>query len=207
MRREYALKEGGGGEVPPFNENLVFWAPLTEGDLSDHVSGKVPAVDSGCSMLWDASKGMYKFYSNGVWKAACAYSALNMGLGKGGKCTMVIDVEEVSFSGNRYQSMIGSPRWKAGQQTVYICHVRFDSTYSPIKTLHRYCVAYDGNSVIKFYQDGVLKTTINSWALTDFSSNEVTICTIPNNCTNYTMYAKNARIYNKEMTAQEVAQL
>lgn len=58
MRREHT----SSSIMPdvPFAEDLVFYAPLTEGDLTDHVSGETLIYPSG-SVNWDSTEQMYLF--------------------------------------------------------------------------------------------------------------------------------------------------
>lgn len=53
MKREYALIKQG---ITP-----VFYAPLTNGDLTDHISGASLLCDSRVSYLWDTNENCYKF--------------------------------------------------------------------------------------------------------------------------------------------------
>ena len=79
MRREHKNIE----EVVPFRESLVFYAPLTQGDLSDHVSGVKPTTDSGCSYVWDDAKQMYLFETStntSSWECCLKYRGMGMGL-------------------------------------------------------------------------------------------------------------------------------
>ena len=68
MRREHVLDNISN---IPFAEDLVFYAPLTEGDLTDHVNNLQGKVKTTASITWDSSVGMYlidspqKNYLNG----------------------------------------------------------------------------------------------------------------------------------------------
>ena len=63
MRREH--KDNSGGSQPiPFEEDLIFYAPLTQGDLTDHVSGTTGQLLTDTTMTWDANKGMYLFHTS-----------------------------------------------------------------------------------------------------------------------------------------------
>lgn len=44
----------------PFAEDLVFYAPLTQGDLTDHISGNSLVFTEG-NVVWDSEVGMYRF--------------------------------------------------------------------------------------------------------------------------------------------------
>lgn len=206
MRREHKNIE----EVVPFSESLVFYAPLAQGDLSDHISGVIPTSDTDCGYLWNQSVNMYELYSNKTWGGALIYEGLNMGLQDNQDITLAIDVSEISFSGNRYASMIGCPRWNStvtSDGTMYICHYRYNTSYTPMTDLNRYVMTFTSTGIAKWYRNGSLVLTSPNWHKRTrlFSFNQVTLCLNPNNCYKYRIYAKNARVYNRALSDSEVA--
>lgn len=215
-RREYKSMEQGGGNLPdvPFAENLVFYAPLTEGDLTDHISGTVPTQSQDSYCEWDETIGMYKLraYSsnNGAdFPSALKWSIPSMNLTQGQALTLVIDVQEIYVYGNYYAPMISVPSMSS-QGGAYICNTRYINKQL-LSTLHRYCVscsAFNGsNFTLKFYQDGVLKQS-GTWAQNySYNKNTVSVCQLHTNNREYQIYAKNVRVYNRELSASEVAQL
>lgn len=214
-RREYS-KQQDGGNLPqvPFSENLVFYAPLTEGDLTDHISGTSPTTDSNCTYQWDDSIGMYKIraYSsnNGAdFPSALKWSIPSMNLTQGQALTLVIDVQEIYVYGNYYAPMISVPSMSY-QKAAYICNARYTNRQL-LSTLHRYCVscsAFNGSDFsLKFYQDGVLKQSAAWGENYSYNNNTVSVCQLHTNNSEYQIYAKNVRVYNRELTASEVAQL
>lgn len=205
MRREYGMI-GGGEDTPPFAENLVFWAPLKHGDLKDHISGVDPISDSGCSITWDAAKQMYKFYAYGAEKSAANYNGVRLGLSNNSPLTMFIILEEVALIGNNYEGMIGTPRYVAGSASLYMRHYAFSQSSQPIRELNRYVLVYNG-STFKSYKNGALVATNNISDTIRLTNNIVQICLLPRNNTSYTFYAYDARIYNRVLTDQEIAQL
>lgn len=68
--------------LPPFYENLVFWAPLTEGDLTDHISGVELKHTDESYVKWDSSMNAYQFFKkrkpdyNG-WDTSILFDAVN----------------------------------------------------------------------------------------------------------------------------------
>ena len=214
MKREHIISSDTSNV--PFAEDLVFYAPLTEGDLTDHISVTLPTSSpsgtNGSGISWDSTNSMYAFEAVSVWGYAALWDQLNMGLSDGDPITICIDVvEDVdtfnSSTTNRFNSMIGTPKWTSSKAMVYICHYRYDTTYNALTGLHRYVATWE-NGNIKWYKDGVLSNTGSGWnANSDFSNNEVTICLVPTNNSYYKIWAKNARIYNRAMSASEVAQL
>lgn len=190
----------------------MFYAPLTEGDLTDHISGTTPTSDVDCGYEWDATKGMYLLHASGSYRScytALKYSNLNM-FESGHDHTLVIDVDEqneyfTSSYTNRYNIMIGVPIIiNSSRNYSYICHCRYNTTYSPIVGLHRYaCVV--SNGTWRYFQDGVLKNTMSTSSVSTGES--VAICQLnTNNQKNY-IWAKNARVYNRALSDGEVAQL
>lgn len=214
-RREYS-KQQGGGNLPdvPFAENLVFYAPLTEGDLTDHISGTLATTDSNCTYQWDDLIGMYKLKArssqNGTnYPSALKWSIPSMNLTQGQALTLVIDVKEIHVNGNYYAPMISVPSMSQ-QGGAYICTARYVNNQL-ISTLHRYCVscsAFNGsNFTLKWYKDGVLKQS-GTWLHNySYNNNTVSVCQLHINNSEYQIYAKNVRVYNRELTASEVAQL
>ena len=213
-RREYS-KQQGGGNLPdvPFAENLVFYAPLTEGDLTEHISGTVPTQSQDSYCEWDETIGMYKLraYSskNGTdFPSALKWSIPSMNLTQGQALTLVIDVKEIYVYGNYYAPMISVPSMSQ-QGGAYICNARYINKQL-LSTLHRYCIscsAFNGsNFSLKWYQDGVLKQS-GTWAQNySYNNNTVSVCQLHTNNSEYQIYAKNVRVYNRELTASEVAQ-
>lgn len=214
MRRNYKGKEQQPQPLPPFAENLVFWAPLTEGDLTDHISGKTPITDNLCSVSWDTSKEMYMLTASGSSSSrygALKYSGLNMGLADGQDITFVLDFEEFSGSGNGYNLMFGVPATTEQIPTIaYMNHYRYTSqaNYNNVIGYGRYACVYSGTTC-QFYKNGVLINTATaaSWSGIKFTANTASICQLNTNNTRYTMFGKNARIYNRALSASEVAQL
>lgn len=61
--------------------DLIFYAPLTNGDLTDHVSGVSATFgsDPNGSVTWDSNVGAYHFYKMGTGQS-CYWDGLNLGL-------------------------------------------------------------------------------------------------------------------------------
>lgn len=190
----------------PFIDDCVFYAPLTNGYLAERISGIEPTSDTECSITWDTSNSMYKFSAVTTWNAAARYTGMKMGLTKGQACTLLIDVIEIAFSGNRYAVMIGMPKWRESMTLSYnIRHYAYNTGYSALTTLARYTVTHDGSGHIKWYKNGVLSAT-STWAADrPLEEDHVDICMLPGNNYSYSMYAKNAVVYNRCLSATELA--
>ncbi len=76
------MKEQQPQPLPPFYENLVFWAPLTEGDLTDHISGVELKHTDESYVKWDSLMNAYQFFKkrkpdyNG-WDTSILFDAVN----------------------------------------------------------------------------------------------------------------------------------
>ena len=204
--------EQGGGNLPdvPFAENLVFYAPLTEGDLTDHISGTIGTKMSNCEMYYDGVKEAYKLISepnrNKYYVSPLCWTGLSTMLNTR-PLTLSIDVAGVD-QGNGYCAMLITPSWSIIQKNYchfYLGEVRFGGLDT---SFNRYVAVFDTNNYVGFYKNGVLINQQSNWGLNPVYTGEgsVAIC-MANDCNIYSIYAKNARIYNRVFTAQEVAQL
>lgn len=191
----------------PFWDDCVFYAPLNTADNSDIISGVVPTIDSGSTAYYDANKKMWRLRANNGNKSALRYTGLDMGLSVGQEITMVIDIEEIAMY-DVYQSLFATPPYNAGN-CAYIRHDRYSSSTSPLSG--RFCVTqtYRNSSGqwANFYKDGVFVRQV-SWGNPNINTNIITICeTASSSGRYYEVYASNARIYNRAMSAEEVANL
>ena len=194
----------------PFSENLVFYAPLTQDDLTDHISGNSPTTMSNCSKSWDSSKEMWKLTSNpgrtGYYVSPLRYQNLNTPqVSPSSKMTLVIDVAGIN-AGNNYCAMLITPEWGTIAKRYYHFYLA-ETRFGGIDTgIHRYVGVWDSGSVT-WYKDGVRKGS-QSWGSTSVYTGAgcVAVC-MANDTSKYEIYAKNVRIYNRAFTASEVAQL
>jgi hypothetical protein len=109
----------------PFAENLVFYAPLTEGDLTDHISGKVGITDTQSSTgsseyyatcSWNSNVGAYDMYSIGRnkyndYSSPLRFDNLTLYTGEGTDnianqgLTIYMEIYQTKYSGNGYAFM------------------------------------------------------------------------------------------------------
>ena len=75
MRREHTISS----ESLP--EGCVFYAPLSQGDLTDHISGVTASFGStpNGEVTWDSTIGAYHFYKMGIGQS-CYWNNLDLGL-------------------------------------------------------------------------------------------------------------------------------
>lgn len=207
MSRRHYIIAGGGGI--PFEENLIFYAPLTEGDLTDHVSRTIGTQMSSCEMYYDDVKEAYKLVSkpnrSKYYVSPLCWTGLSTRLNTP-PLTLSIDVAGVN-QGNGYCAMLITPSWSIIQKNYnasYLGEVRFGGLDI---SFNRYAAVFEQNKDVVFYKNGVVTSHYGWWTLPNYTGDgSVAIC-MANDCNLYSIYAKNARIYNRALTASEVAQL
>lgn len=215
MRREHTPSS----TMPnvPFAEDLLFYAPLANGDLKDYVSGVSPTLQNDTNISWDTSKNMYLLESNpgttGYYVSPLYYD-VDLPISDFGNLTIVIDVINVQM-GNQYCAHVLTPSWSDIGKNYVCAFMRQYGYGSPDNALHRYVASSNFTSSsgsISFYKDGVFSHSTNKaeWVGSTskplYDKNSVAIC-MANDTSTFKIYAKNCRIYNRSMTAAEVAQL
>lgn len=215
------MKRQHGKNELLFSENLVFYAPLRFGDLTNHYNGASPTIDEDCSCTWDNNKGMYLLSvtngSNNTYKCALNYSCPEMSsLFSSGAYQQITvtglfewvshigDNNEAFFSvSNKKQSSNTNLTWTCGGTTKYglsqhpvgihrLTAVLDDSTYEQI------CIRYEDNEVVY---------SMSPWPFQKNAPDSVGICQLLNNQTAFSCYAKDVRVYNRALSAAEIAQL
>lgn len=203
MRREHVLDNISN---IPFAEDLVFYAPLTEGDLTDHVNNLQGKVRTTAFITWDSSVGMYlidspqKNYLNGG-----IYWELPQPMMK--PWTIYCRCNFITSSGNNYSGIAGLINTTTGSD-YFLTGYRATLSSNPTPFEADLCMVVktvDNNPSIFFYRDGVLKKT-EHWTST-VGWNQVIVGTGSNGSTNTKMYVKDVRIYNRVLSVSEVAQL
>mgnify|MGYP003408262231 FL=1 len=219
-RREYKSMEQGGGNLPdvPFAENLVFYAPLTEGDLTDHITGNTLNYTQG--LQWDSAMGMYKF--DKVDKAYEMYYDVNL-VDIVGDYTLVCEYKPSSISRYNYPvvlilgSYAESDEWRPGiasnssdtsgeraEQRLRI------STYS-IETKTALVYMINGQGDVEFLCDyGNQTNTIcipDNWNSSNKCRTRLSVCPKRDHNDTMAVWIKDIRIYNRFFTPEEIAQL
>lgn len=195
----------------------VFYAPLTENETRDLISGESPTIDENCTVTWDASQGMYKLYARRVGQnyGALNYrSGLDLNFSNGDACSALITVKEIAMSGNGYNAMITTPNLfginTSVENLIWICQRRYQSGINT--GLHKYAVTYPQNDGVnpvgvKFYRDGQLILTSNWTLQTIVGYNTVGICQVNTNNTYYQIYAKDAMIFDCVLTQAQIREI
>ena len=215
MSRRHYFQSGAPLPDVPFAKNLVFYAPLTEGDLTDHVSGVAATVASTATVQWDSAKGMYHIYtgvggSSSYLKTISWDNLPNLTSFPNG-ITLYLECEEVSgeCSGNSYAGTMSVASMSSSTQDVaYICNYRYTNvtgfyTLVPHAKL-AYTLTSSGSCI--WYKDGVSVRTASGWTNRIFNGS-ISVCQLHRNNTKYGIYAKDVRVYNRVLSASEVAQL
>lgn len=217
MKREHNINE------IPFYENLIFYAPLSEGDLKDHVSGNSFVPKTGASVTYDSTKDMYLFNKQNASCIVCNGLNLNIDFSQQSFSNARFTIFfECQFSriyigtGNASMVSLGTDYAERLPNTSY-------SNFTNTRRLSSYNLAFDEQYKIAIVMDrGACKLYVNG-TLTDYpdagpydwydsydfrkANNGVFV-----NGGNWSGndgggYYKDIRIYNRALTAEEVAQL
>lgn len=236
MRREY-IKSGGDTPLPPFSENLVFWAPLTQGDLSDHISSEVGVSSSGCSATWDSSEGMYLLsaattdtYGRGHNSDALRYNSAALRANLNGTQTTGMTVYMLlkehtyvpgtngQYGVSRYFSCSDMyDIWETSpRMNVLVDGARLRQSQIDTTKLWKVAVVYNPSArLLTFYDNGSPMYTA-AWTDTPAAPLSVGLCsknghgtstTSGYNTKSFSAYVADVRIYNRQLTASEVTQL
>lgn len=197
-KREHTLIEQG---VHP-----VFYAPLTNGDLTDHISGASLLCDSRVSYSWDTNENCYKFtmasnlqrdrgaYFNGVtYPFGSDINSL--------RCTFVADIKMVTSGGIQMPIMrYNNSFWT----TDY-------SSHNPVpmspNTWYRVCAIKDADGTTgNKYANGVYREPFNA-AGTKSLMAPLMLFYYPGWDIRCTFYLKNIYVFDVALTLEEVADL
>ena len=235
MRREHAII-GGGAPLPPFAENLVFWAPLTEGDLTDHISGETGTTSAGASVQWDGNLGMYLLsvsttdpYGRGHDCCALKYNGSqfrNNFRGVYDNCTMFFVLRENTYvAGNGGTDRFCTSRYvsfsalKEVWETSPRANVMVDGNrlhsgnpIDPSQTIKAVVVLENGFA--KYYKNGAQTQSVSWDSLADPLSlaimdknGHATATSSGYNTISASAYIKDVRVYNRVLTVEEILQL
>lgn len=206
----------------PFAEDLVFYAPLTQGDLTDHISGVTGTSGSGVSIVWDSSKEMYLLsvnstYYNGalVWRGLTLYDTNDIVYEKGITITALIQFS--AQTGNNYSAFYAcddlSTTYYTGSErpdsfNVYTCKARYGSN-DISSSVHRLTTTWNKANGIKWYIDNTVAGSNSNWSnkTTQRHPDSFSLCQLHSNNTRLVLYISDVRIYNRILSASEVAQL
>ncbi len=220
MRRGYKIIEGE--LLPPFAENLVFWAPLTEGDLTDHISGVELKHTDESYVKYDSSMNAYQFFKkrkpdyNG-WDTSILFDAVNFPKGLKKEATQGYTI--TALCKRSYIQKYNYPPYVVlGLYTnndTWRPSIAFsnDEPSSIKEQFARRTFVYD-NGIAKRFINGELVLQGNSESLANYISQNTDVGNYigvnldrDGKDTNQKPWIADIRIYNRALTASEVAQL
>lgn len=194
----------------PFADNLVFYAPLSKGNLSDRISGVQPTTEDGCTVNWDEQLKAYRLEATYTDRqSALLYGGLNLGKIQDG-VTIHLTASIVEDNGNKYSAFCTIPDFKTvGTDTAcYICSARYaEITSEPATYTLTMGMIQDGQIHGVFYKNAEFEKEVVWSACYSSEIHTLSVCEINHNCTNLKMYAKDVRVYNRILTPNEIKQL
>ena len=234
---------GGSTPIPPvptevlFQENLVFYAPLNNGELFDYISGEVGQTSPDAFVQWDDNEQMYLLgfdypsqlghnctalrYNSAALKANLA-SLLN-------GCTIMIRYKDVYYSGRDWQvsrvfTCCSMPDvWETSPRfNMYVdgYAAGYSGTTIPAAMYNMHTIigtvipSLNGSTTAIWYRDGQQTHTHGfDKAALPLSvgivdkNGHATNTTSRYNTASHHSYVKDCRFYNRVMTASEVQQL
>lgn len=203
-KREHYISQG---EIP-FRENLVFWAPLTDGDLTDHISRLTGSSLGGASVAWNVMNDAYVLTTNNG--AALSYQ-LNTPSMMPDSYTVFADVKVAQSSTTFYIMAAGT---YGGTNSYPNLGTHNFGIASDLNNWHRVVSVCDKTQLKQyFYLDANLynELTRNSSHLVWSSNWTGTLRTNLSLGVYYgysgKAYLKDVRIYNRALTPAEVAAL
>ena len=194
---------------PPFYEDLVFYAPLNENDLSDHISN-VQAVSLGNgSYQWYGSEFAHKLTTN--TGASLGFSIANFANLIPNSFTIFAKVKVAVASTTFYIFSAGT---YASNNCWPFVGTHNVGVASDTSNWHDIATVCDKSAYTQhYYKDGVLYTSLsrpanhNTWPSnwSNLLKNNVSIGTYYGY--SGTAFVKDVRVYNRALTPAEVAQL
>lgn len=188
--------------LPPFYENLVFWAPLTEGDLTDHISGASLVANQNASITWDSAEGAYKFDLPTSVPSYKGIELPNVVIDFGdnwlnAEYTCVIDIKVDSSVRSQTPILLTNKyNWKLSW---------YDANNSRGKWIRLYSIKNKGDGRVFLYEDERLYSQDAQSTSDDFG---ILLFARPGwNNKRFTAFAKSAYIFNKALTQEQINQL
>ncbi len=207
----------------PFADDLIFYAPLTQGDTTDHISGQDIHVRHAGTLTWDNTEGAYKFdgsaaefYSQFYW------SNLSLGIDVTSantvEYTMFAKVKIVSANTDIYYCRflpsagrtdgsgrhVGSPLYQGS--TFYF------SSYST-GIWYEFTSSIKNNSSNNYINKSIVRTTNAGYQVSGLPASDMNKYVSIFPCYNVSgansgvVYVRDVRFYNRALTAAEIAQL
>lgn len=205
-----------GGVLPPFSENLILWAPLTEGDLTDHIGGLAPTFAS--TPVWDNNRKMYLLDStqNSAWKAGLQFtnpSGFNINCQDGWTMWAMIETVYTSWNYNALMACtscyLRNNNWGTNKQCFsYTAEVYTGTLPSGV---HKVCFASTNTDIepSNSYVDGIEVGYAGGYSAAQMVNppTQCDVCETNSGNRRIRLYARDIRLYNRRLTPQEIATL
>ena len=212
FRRKLLISHESDGPADP---TLIFFAPLSYGDLTDHISGNM--LNNYSSFVsWDSSQQMYHV-NKPTTRENCPYWNVDFTgvLQKTSSQTFTFIVDGISVKSSRfnYPEFFSLGHFYNGD---WVPSIAVDGWRESDKTaFKRRVTIFDGSDVLR-YADGVLTERIpqgstsgwrvSKWQIQSFQK----VCLNPlrgNDEAGLDIYVKNLRIYNRALSIEEAMSL
>lgn len=192
------------------DNNLRFYAPLLENDVTDWVSGIAPTRGTA-QVSWSAQYGAYNVVTTYGNQLGWIYNIPNVNMyNTPYQYSVVASVRVQSFSGTCDVVTFGN---SGGSDSMAIMETH---RYTGFTTgvWHTLVQTLD-NTVVKMYIDGNLVRTSDTSQFTALSPSVWTLQSVLDNITigggfwsyRYNAYIKDVRVYDKCLTQQEIQNL
>ena len=186
--------------------DLIFFAPLNKGNLTDSISGTTLIVQNN-RVYYDDDKHMYYVVKNtpdNYWP-----THLLDYMSTSDKYTMVLDCIYPTNSSLNLPMMLVIGGWDSGQTIKPIIARRLEERQGAVKV--RKCFVYDGIKTIVFLNGNKIfeesaPTLANprNWNATNLCSTRVTLGGKRMSQDNINFWCNNARIYKRVLTPTEM---
>ena len=186
-------------------EGLIFFAPLENGNTKDLVSGQELVPQKG-TVTWDNNKDAYRFY--GPTSKSMSYY-----IGSWNNLNMDLDITNAGFT---YLFEVNAPIYPicpiifGGRQWAH--NLLSGSFYPTYNVFGKFAISlepYSGTThYSRYYYNGVLKNTIDRGNTpTVFSALAKQRVEIDTNNTSHTWWMRNAMIFNRSLTQDEIIEI
>ena len=211
-------------------KDAVFYAPLIQGDTTDHVSGNSVTIDSRASLSWSSSENAYLFttpstgyvrYDGFVWQN------LNLGIFRSPynsiefTLNFYVKINTIYYTGGKRAYYRGFPQMAhvTSNGYAYGCMLEWDDwvnyPYDITNLWYQYTVTCS-NNVITTYIDGItadtksLSINLSGYTINDCNK-RVVIFPIYHTSSSYphsgSSYIREVSIFNRVLTLNEIQSL
>jgi hypothetical protein len=221
MKREQTNVTSGGGGGVPFSGNLIFHAPLTQGDWTDHISGVTPVLGTG-SCTWDSTYNAYRFTCiESLTAQKCLIYDIPAGIdfkqSENYNFSIYAKIRVVSQAATTDYFTLGVANSYSDPDVFTLGETHRFNAPSLSGAFYDLCMTRDTRDVVFYVNKSVSRTSyweangnFSTFNVAKAVANETNKrCCIGTVLYNYTFdtYIKDVRIYDRVLSASEVAQL